>query len=186
MRVSPSSGGGSGGHRYASASSTGPTVVASGCWSTIRSARRYAARSPRCRPTWGERDKPWEAPCPGAVRPRREDGRHARHHAARTPPERVPTAGGGARRQSADLAAPADPRRHDDRRSARGAAGHLRLDGYATSTGSSSRVASTASATSVVPASVMTRERFGWGILACGQPKDSPTTTTSPPAGALT
>ena len=28
--------------------------------------------------------------------------------------------------------------------------------------------------------------RFGWGILACGQPKDSPTATTSPPGGALT
>jgi len=25
----------------------------------------------------GERDKPWEAPCPGAIRPQREDGRHA-------------------------------------------------------------------------------------------------------------
>src|SRR5664279_181281 len=42
---------------------------------------------------------------------RGEDGRHARHHAARTLPERVPAAGGGARRQSADLAADADPRR---------------------------------------------------------------------------
>ena len=51
------------------------------------------------------------------------------------------------------------------------------------------QVASTAPATPVVPASMLTREgvgRFGWGILACGQPKDSPTTTTSPPGGALT
>jgi hypothetical protein len=46
---------------------------------------------------------------PGVIRPaaRGEDGRHARHHAARTPPERVPTAGDGSRRQSADLAAAA-------------------------------------------------------------------------------
>jgi pRiA4b ORF-3-like protein len=56
--------------------------------------------------------------------------RHARHHAARTPPERVPTPGGGARGQSADLAAAADPRRHDGRRSARGGADRVRLDGH--------------------------------------------------------
>src|SRR5664279_640674 len=61
----------------------------------------------------GERDKPWEAPCPGAIRPQREDGRHARHHAARTP-RACTDCGGGARRQSADLAAAAGPRRHDE------------------------------------------------------------------------
>src|SRR5664279_6491359 len=38
---------------------------------------------------------------------------------------------------------------------------------------------------SVVPASVLIRGGFGWAILACGAPKDSPITTTSPPAGGL-
>src|SRR5450755_3926854 len=55
---------------------------------------------------------------PGAVRPQREDGRHARHHAASTPTEHVSAAGGGARHQSVDLAAAARPRRYDDRRPA--------------------------------------------------------------------
>ena len=46
-----------------------------------------------------------------------------------------------------------------------------------TCTGSSSRVASTASGMSVVPASVMIRGGFGWAILACDAPNDSPITT---------
>ena len=44
-----------------------------------------------------------------SVRPQRNDVGHARYQTVRTRTERVSAAGGGARRQSADLAAPADP-----------------------------------------------------------------------------
>ena len=35
------------------------------------------------------------------------------------------------------------------------------------------------------PSFSVTHGRFGWAILACGAPKDSPTTMTSPPGGVL-
>src|SRR5664279_4922596 len=78
----------------------------------------------------GERDKPWERRLFTAglsVRRQRKDVGHARYQTVRTHTERVSAAGGGARRQSVDLAAPAHPRRHRGRRTARRVADCLRL-----------------------------------------------------------
>jgi len=84
------------------------------------------------------------------------------------------------------LAAAAGPRRHDDRRSARGVADrpfgwtgtHLHR--------SSSTDASTAPATSVVPASMLTRGWFGLGDLGLRRTERFTYHTTSRRAGALT